>query len=53
MVEGCGVAEAADVLVDALLLAECDVLLHADSNVSVASAIFNPVLRMVHVLDVT
>ena len=49
--EGCGLRDAADVLADAMLLAGCDALLHADSNVTLAAAILNPGLRLVHVLD--
>ena len=40
----------APVLADALMLAECDECIHADSNVTVAAAIMNPTLVMRHVL---
>jgi hypothetical protein len=37
------------VLTDALMLAECDECIHADSNVTLAAAIMNPHLVMRHV----
>ena len=37
------------VLTDALMLAECDECIHADSNVTLAAAIMNPRLVMRHV----
>ena len=40
------------VLVDCLLLARCDVLVHHESNVAVAAAYFNPTLRLCHIEEV-
>ena len=44
------VEDAADVLIDAMMMSECDECLHADSNVTIAAAIFNPTMRMTHIL---
>lgn len=41
--------DAVDVLVDALALAECDVIVHADSNVTTFASIVNPRAELVHV----
>ena len=48
---GCSVADAADVVADAMLLACCDVVLHMDSNVTSAVACMNPESRMVHITE--
>jgi hypothetical protein len=42
-------ADAEDVLVDTLLLARCDVLVHASSSVSTMAALMNPVSRLARV----
>ena len=41
--------DAEDPLIDALLLAKCDVMLHVSSSVSTAVSFMNPNLRLVHV----
>ncbi len=46
---GARIDDAADVLVDALMMAECGECIHGDSNVTIAAAIFNPRLRMTHI----
>ena len=43
-----GLALGEQVLVDCLLLARCDVLLHVTSNVATAAAYINPKLRLVY-----
>jgi hypothetical protein len=48
---GATVEDAADVLIDAMMMSECDECLHADSNVTIAAAIFNPTMRMTHILQ--
>jgi hypothetical protein len=40
------------VLIDALLLARCDVLLHASSSVSTLAGLLNPALCLVRVAQV-
>jgi len=45
------VEDARDCLVDALLLAACDVMVHADSNVTIAAGIMNPESEAVHVRE--
>lgn len=47
----CGLRAAVDVVTDALLLASCDALVHADSNVTSAVAYAAPDLEMMHVVD--
>lgn len=42
-------ADAEDVLIDALLLARCDALLHASSSVSTMVGLLNPALRLIRV----
>jgi hypothetical protein len=42
-------ADAEDVLIDTMLLAACDVLLHASSSVSTAAALMNPRMTLVRV----
>ena len=42
-------ADAEDPLIDAMLLAKCDVMLHVSSSVSTAVSFMNPNLRLVHV----
>lgn len=44
-------ADAEDVLIDTLLLARCDVLLHASSSVSTMVGLLNPALRLVRVVQ--
>ena len=39
-------------LTDALLLAKCDWVLHAESNVTLGVALMNPDARMVHITDI-
>lgn len=46
------VEDARDCLVDALLLAECDAFVHADSNVTIAAGIMNPDAEAVHIEDI-
>lgn len=46
------VKDARDCLVDAMLLAACEVFVHADSNVTVAAGIMNPEAEAVHVRDI-
>lgn len=46
---GCSREDARDVLVDMMCMAACDVLVHADSNVSRTAAIVNKDMRLVHV----
>ena len=48
---GCGVGDAVDVVIDAMLLACCDSVVHMDSNVSSAVGYLNPATRMRHVVD--
>ncbi|CAK0837354.1 unnamed protein product [Prorocentrum cordatum] len=43
--------DAQDCLVDAMILAECDVMIHADSNVTIAAGIMNPDMEAVHIRD--
>ena len=45
---GCGLREAQDALLDALCLAECDVMVHVDSNVALSVAYMNADLELVH-----
>lgn len=45
---GCGLQEARDALLDALCLAECDVVIHVDSNVALSVAYMNCDLELVH-----
>jgi len=45
-------ADAEDVLIDALLLARCDVVLHASSSVSTMAGLLNPALCLVRVAQV-
>ena len=45
------VADARDCLVDALLLASCEAIIHADSNVSIAAGIMNPNSDVYHVRE--
>ena len=45
------IADARDCLVDALVLASCDAVIHADSNVSIAAGIMNPKSDVYHVRD--
>lgn len=45
-------ADAEDVLIDTLLLARCDVLLHASSSVSTMVGLLNPALCLVRVAQV-
>jgi hypothetical protein len=45
-------ADAEDVLIDTLLLARCDVLLHASSSVSTMAGLLNPTLCLVRVAAV-
>lgn len=47
---GATVEDAMDVLIDALMMSECEECIHADSNVTIAAAIFNPTMRMTHIL---
>jgi hypothetical protein len=44
-----GIALGEQILIDALLLARCDVLLHATSNIATAVGYMNPAMRMVYV----
>ena len=44
-------ADARDCLVDALLLASCDAIIHADSNVTIAAGIMNPYSDVYHVRE--
>lgn len=49
----CTLQDAADVLTDALLLAKCDLVLHADSNVTTAVSLIAPASTgMRHITDV-
>ena len=48
---GASIDDAADVLIDALMMAECDECIHADSNVTIGAAIFNPSMQMTHILS--
>lgn len=48
---GATLEDAADVLIDAMMMSECDECIHADSNVTIAAAIFNPAMRMTHILQ--
>ena len=41
--------DARDVLCDVMLMAQCDVLVHADSSVSRTAAIINKDMQLVHV----
>jgi hypothetical protein len=43
-----GIALGEQTLIDALLLARCDVLLHATSNIATAAGYMNPRMRMVY-----
>lgn len=43
--------DAQDCLIDALLLAECDAFVHADSNLTIAVGIMNPHSSAFHVRD--
>jgi hypothetical protein len=45
-------ADAEDVLIDTLLLARCDVLLHASSSISTMAGLLNPALCLVRVAAV-
>jgi len=47
----CTVRDAADVLIDALLLARCHWLVHMDSNVTSAVSLINPRIKMLHVAE--
>lgn len=50
---GClGVKDACDVLIDALLLADCDRVLHLSSNVTMCVALLNPETELIHFDDV-
>ena len=49
---GCGLSDAVDVLVDAMLLSCCRAVVHMDSNVSSAVGILSPSTQMRHVVDV-
>jgi hypothetical protein len=44
------IADAEDVLIDTLLLARCDVLVHTSSSISTAASLLNPNLRPVRVV---
>ena len=46
-------ADARDCLVDALLLASCDAIIHADSNVTIAAGIMNPCSDVYHVRELS
>jgi hypothetical protein len=48
---GATIMDAVDVLIDALMMSECDECIHADSNVTIAAAIFNPSMAMTHILS--
>ena len=48
---GATLKDAADVLIDAMMMSECDECIHADSNVTIAAAIFNPTMRMTHIMQ--
>ena len=48
---GATLEDAADVLIDAIMMSECDECIHADSNVTIAAAIFNPTMRMTHIMQ--
>ena len=43
------ITDAEDVLVDTMLLAKCDVLVHASSSVSTVASIINPALTLVRI----
>lgn len=45
------ISDARDCLVDVLLLAACDALVHADSNVTIAAGIMNPDSECFHVRE--
>jgi hypothetical protein len=50
---GClGVKDACDVLIDALLLADCDRVLHLSSNVTTCVALLNPETDLIHFEDI-
>jgi hypothetical protein len=50
---GCvGVKDACDVLIDALLLADCDRVLHLSSNVTTCVALLSPETELIHFDDV-
>ena len=49
----CGLQEAVDVLTDALLLARCGWVLHAESHVTHAVALISPYTEMIHITDLS
>lgn len=49
---GCSLEDAVDVVADAMLLSQCDYVLHMDSNVTTAVGLMGRDVRMLHVIDV-